>query len=755
VPTGSFDYSSQGTQLAMDAIPVGVFQYFPVSKEYELFPNVRCEQIQYKEGAEPPTARFSYIFDDLAANANGWPNQFEQVWPLNTKPGYLSYTVTPSTELAVLCLLPDGSTRVLFDGFPRVPQTDVTPESQHVTFTAVGVAVRCWDKPIGGRIQRSGDDLHGDLGLSSDIQTDLPVRFNPAGTGARAVGGILPNCTPDGYDVEVAYAAKDGDPNSPYPVFLDPAIDRDPDERTFWNLSKAVRYILATQNIVKNEAGDPWVKQPAFDALDDLLQNRRPLDGEDFFDPDDPSTYKTDPNIIRDYDATNKTWPEVLGQLLGFYGFAYRFVCRTGTNGQPSNRLEVYRKDAAGPTKPKTVHLPPGGSNLPDVIADLAAFHAGFDFHGVANDIFVESHIDRYEISVVLAPGFVPQTGDGATAVRTTFTNAALALAAATEGDRAAYRVYIADECGDNHWSVDGQTVVDTPVDFTPVLHDDNGKADYVKRYRPGKNTLLSKDANNKPRKARLSVSTDYTGTEGPCIWDGTDNWQDISPGVWELLPDRLGIKFTCDDPYDIHIGKPPAGHLNGGDWPYPDGKMNGITGMCDPADKPHERQFFLRLTTVIEGDFGIGAFAARRGASPLGQTIQRRVDASDHFYLDTIHASSDFNTSTQSPKQDYTVQDDTQRAVDHAVQLRSAHEFPPLTAALTIPFLSRRLHVGDRVKSINGRDVSLLVNAGAEQGEPASYPYVVAVTWDFQGEKQSTTIQLSDRRQEPRRPVA
>ena len=93
-----------------------------------------------------------------------------------------------------------------------------------------------------------------------------------------------------------------------------------------------------------------------------------------------------------------------------------------------------------------------------------------------------------------------------------------------------------------------------------------------------------------------------------------------------------------------------------------------------------------------------------------------------------------------------------TRRAAEaHACQLRSAHEFPPLTAAVTIPMLVGYINIGDRIHEIDGRDVSLLVNAGAEQGEPASYPYVVALTWDFQGEKQSTTVQLSDRRQEPR----
>ena len=85
----------------------------------------------------------------------------------------------------------------------------------------------------------------------------------PAGTGTRAIGGYLPNCTPDGYDVG------EGGTN-PYPVFLDPNIDRSPDPRSFWGLSKAVRYILANWN---TQTLGSLVDNPDFGVLDALLQN--------------------------------------------------------------------------------------------------------------------------------------------------------------------------------------------------------------------------------------------------------------------------------------------------------------------------------------------------------------------------------------------------------------------------------------------------------------------------------------------------
>ena len=353
---------------------------------YTILPNVRCEQIQYTEGAEPPSARFSYILDELAYFANDIPSQFEQIFPLQVAPS--NYVVTTGTELVVLGSMPDGTAAILFHGFARVPQTDMSPATQHVTFVAVGVAIRCWDTPIGGRLQRDADDPQN----GENIQTDLPVRFNPSGTGTRTIGGILPNCTPDNYDVN-----RGGE--NPYPVFLDSSIDRSPDPRTFWGLSKAVRYILGRQNTIRKRNGDLLVDNPDFGVLDSLLQDRRPQDGAEFFDPTNPATYQTFPNVIRDYDATNKPWPEVVAQLLGFYGFGMRFVCEDDGDGNPYDYIEVYRKDAAGPTSPKSVYLPSTGTDLSTNLTNLSAFHAGFDFHSVANDIFIESHLERWEVS--------------------------------------------------------------------------------------------------------------------------------------------------------------------------------------------------------------------------------------------------------------------------------------------------------------------------------------------------------------------
>ena len=241
-------------------------------------------------------------------------------------------------------------------------------------------------------------------------------------------------------------------------------------------------------------------------------------------------------------------------------------------------------------------------------------------------------------------------------------------------------------------------------------------------------------------------MSRNYAGADAPCVWDTVSGtWQQIDGG-WSLMEDRLGIEVTVDDPESWNIGKPPAGTAA----QEPTGVLHGISSMANPSTTiQSEKMFWLRLTTVIEADYGIEATAARRDASPMSSTILRRVDARDHFHYDVVDGSSAFN---QSPGTDQVVQDDSDAALAQACQLRSAHEFPPLAAAVTIPMLVDYVQIGDRISQINGRDVSFLVNAGIEQGEAPSYPFVVGLTWDFQGDKQSTTLQLADRRLEPPR---
>ena len=330
-------------------------------------------------------ARFRYVLDD-SAGTSCYPSQFEQLWPLAAAGPYV---VQNDDRIVVLAIAPNGCGRVLFDGFAQVPQIDLSPNSQQVSFLAVGVAIRCWDSPIGGRYQRHADDPQA----GAVVSVDLPTRFNPDGQ---------PNCTPLGYDVNQA------DPSACYPVFLDPRLDRQPDPRTFWTLGKFVRYILAVYNDGK------YVQNPDFNQLDALLQSRAPLADTGFVDPTRIGEYTAEDVVIRDFDATNMSWPDALSQQLGYAGFGMRFVTGEDQAGNPAGTLEIYRKDAAGQAAPLDLELPGRGAEIDPARCNIAALCLARDSRSIINAITVETEQRRVEVSVVLRTGFTPVSGDEA-----------------------------------------------------------------------------------------------------------------------------------------------------------------------------------------------------------------------------------------------------------------------------------------------------------------------------------------------------
>ncbi len=696
----SFDFDPFRAPLTRPATAIRVCRHDPQAEggaAFEVLPNVICERIRHAEGPEPPAAWFRYVLDD-ASPAEPTPFDFGRLWPQDaTGP----YVVKNDDRLVVLAAGPHGESKVLFDGFAQAPQIDLEPHSQRVSFLAVGVATRCWDDPIGGRLQR-----HADAPWDGEtILVHLPARFNPDGK---------PNCTPDGADVEPSEAS------TRYPVFLDPDLDRDPDPRTYWTLGKFARYILSVHN------DQAFVRNPDFDRLDALLQSRGPAPGAN------PIGRGTAADVvIRDYDATNKPWPEALAEQLEFAGFGMRFVTTEEADGSPRHEVEVYRKDADAGGPLRDLLLSGAGSELDPARCNVSALHLRRDSRSIVNAVTVETAQRRVEASLVLAPGFIPKAGDESAAQRVRFLRSN--LAAADGVDRRKYRYYVADEAGDGHWEASTSSWSDTALDLAPLFPDDEeGNPTYVKRLRPGSTTLATRDAEGRPLRAQLALSRDYTGPV-PGVWDGSGHWQPIEGG-WQLLEDRLGIQVVAEDPEAWGIGE-----YTGSVPQEPSKTLRGVTSQANPSGS--NTRFVLRLTTVIEDDLMLPAAVDSRPASPTSYTRRRRVDARDHFALETIAAGSLHNPGTE-PK---TARDDTERAVAWARQLRAAHELPPTVGWATLPGLVTAYRVGDRVARIDGRDVALQTNIGEAQGEAPAYPTISAVSWEFHDDRQATTVELSN----------
>ena len=126
-------------------------------------------------------------------------------------------------------------------------------------------------------------------------------------------------------------------------------------------------------------------------------------------------------------------------------------------------------------------------------------------------------------------------------------------------------------------------------------------------------------------------------------------------------------------------------------------------------------------------------------------------IDGKDHFqYCSIAPNSRNYTAQGGDGTNPYVARDDTKAATTHAEQLRSAHEFPTLAGSANLPFITDYYQIGDRLKLIQGRNANLQINVGADQGETPTYPWIVAFAWDFQGDKQQTVLQFSDRRAEP-----
>ena len=729
---GSFDLNPVPTGIAQPALPVVICLYDPEDPEssYTVLPNVRCIRIDFREGPEPPVARFQYLMDDLLQSVLGWPSQFQQLFPIDAQGNYVVIT---DDRLVVITQDPNGNPIVLFDGFAQVPQADMNVQGQGVTFVALGVAIRLWDSPIRGRTQRSGSTPSVTDG-SADTVVGLPCRWNPADNSIGSRGGYIGNCVQSGELTE----GTDGDD---YPVFLEPLVsERGEDDTSYWFVSDAVSYLIGTEPSPTDASDSPYVVYPTIGSLQDILSCYAAPDGGVLNAAD---AVETDMQI-RDYDATNKAVPDVMAELLRYCGFVLFFYQDQYPDGSPLCRLSLCRRDALATTAPKLLYLAANGATSLNLSANNStSFHLARDSNQLVNQWSVETALKQVEVTVYLVPGFQPANGDQDPAnVQSFYTSN---LTNATTDRRRMYRWYIADECADGHWNVDTATWDTTPIDLSPIFPpDDIGNPTYVDRYRPGFRTLIAKDVDGKPLKAILEIAPGVT-SDDPNIADvvGDDNaWFTISHG-WQLLDDRLGIEVSIEDPESWTTGNPKLP------------KIAGVTWLANPTDKTN---FLLRLTTVIESDQQIPILATKRIASPTEFARERTADGKDHFQYCTLDVNSlnyvngaqkDINGNPPDGTNPLIMRDDTKSAMTHAEQLRSANEFPTLAGSVTIPFITDYYGIADRVKIIQGRNASLQINVGIDQGETPTYPWVTAFAWDLQGDRQQTVLQLSDRRAE------
>ena len=682
---------SSSVPLGRAAAPIGVFRYGSGDPEY--LANVQALMIQFREGADAGVARFRYVF--ASSNPSTVPNSFQDALSLDAgMPG----VVANDDRLLVMTFDPDGNPVLLFDGFAQVPEMGLASDQEMVTFVAFGVAIREWDTPIAGALMRDADEPD----IVSDYETDLVTHFNPGGQ---------PNATPEAAD------AQDSSGNT-YPTFLDHRVVRDPEVRRTWTLPMAVRYLCYRHN-----PDQTYVTNPDGSALDNLLVSIDPDSG-------DSQSGEDESLQVPDYPATGKAWPDAVRQLLDPNGFGMAFRLSSDDQGNPTTTLDIFRRQDNSSSTYKDLYLQSRGSTLDPGQSNLAEAQLARDMSGVANAFSVESGLVRYEASFILSPGFPISSSDGASSS---------SLAAFdkngtdfSKDNHDKYRLYVFDETGEGHWDwAESEMSHETPSLDDLLGKEDDPASGYVKRRRIPIGELFTLDSNQKPLKAQLSISNDYKGDQ-PGLWDGTGTWQPIGGG-FQLLKDRLGIWINAPNPNSWNIQTSRVSGIA-----YPSGVVKGVEDQANAGSK----RFVLRLTCVVEGDHVIAATADRRASSPTTYTVLRHIDARDRYSRQVVSAQSEFNPTSKQ----IVVRDDSTDALAEAINRRTNGESGEVSGTVVIPRFTQSYRIGDRICSIQGRNLSLQTNAGAPSEEGEVYPAVVGLTWDFDG-RQRTLLQLSDQR--------
>ena len=677
----------------------------------ELLPSVACLEIEKREGPYPRTAIFRYKFDGLDDES---PQTFQDALSTAVTTDDLAHLVEIGDRLGVLATRPDGNTYWIFLGSPLVWSFQLAPDRESVTMHAVGDEKRAWDVPIGGAIVRGSEDPEDVV----DVDTDLPLQFNPRG---------VPNASPS--------SADSGEDPYKYPVTMDPGVegtDGDGEDypRTF-TLPMAVASLLFSL-IDQEPPITDWITFPTRADLEALLVAREPIDGTPF-DPTDDSTYNSKDIQAPDTPMTGRAWPERVYALVKDSGFGMTFDIGVDddpeSDGDPSTYLRLFLRQG-GAVKPLLLQAEytPFDASL----TNLGEAQIGRDLSGVANEWDVVGAMKAYECSLVLAPAFPSAKADAASPLA--FVNSGSGFEMG--GNYNTYRLWVFDEVGDGTYPNNppgnaGPTVIagegtGSSLDAVLGAPDDDGNPAYVKRYRKPIGTLFTKNPDTGlPFPFKVEISTDYAGGF-PKVWDGTGTWQAVDG--FTLLKDRIGVRLHINDPNNFGTGPVEGG-------PFVGGVVKVVN--CIGAPDAQNPTFYVMLTCVIEGDQALKVTAPRIATSPLDNVIVREVDARDRLFLNTVAAHSKFSASAT------VVRDDTELANAEAIAYRTAMDSGVMEGTVVVPRFTLAYDVGDRISSIDGRGLGLRTDNGGTNYAPV-YPVVVSRRFVLEG-AQHTILELSD----------
>lgn len=298
-----------------------------------------------------------------------------------------------------------------------------------------------------------------------------------------------------------------------------------------------------------------------------------------------------------------------------------------------------------------------------------------------ANEIICRGGRKLYEITVELYRGW-PETDDSLTAdALTQSTGASYAT------HQRAWRLWVANEGGDYcSTRATVRPIPSTPLDLSSIL----GANSIAKRRRALDCLTHFKDDGDNGARRRRPVFAQWYNVE--------EEWKPLPDGWGEtVLEDQIGIYFAADEPPDELIARGNDARI--------------------------------RITFTVEADECLESTATKTNDSPNGRTNQLLVDVSDRYQYRHVQTTGDhLSVLAGVPTADE--KDDTSALATFATKLQSIEDVAVIRGTANLIGLHLQYKIGQIVKRIKGREISL--NRKAKAATEKKYLQIVGIVYDF-----------------------
>jgi hypothetical protein len=594
-----------------------------------------------------------------------------------------------------------GTREILFEGFPPLHTSRwdgrIGHEEEAYVFQADHVFERCVrssESMVYGQHMRTGvieDGLASDpevFAYRSELITVPPCVFNPDGVGNRA-------------DAPLVISHQDRELS--VPIFAWPSA-----LAARWTYADVLRYLV-------------WFYLPSEGPV---FEGNSFEISESLTDGDALSRALAREPVSLTCEATSLT--ESLSLLCESAGI--RFTADTSnSNGRPVTALRFWSPHD-GPVKP--LYLARGGRHADGTLRyDTEGRSAGricsennvyrgrvtWNDRQVVNAPILIGDVKRYEVTLPLAPGWLPRDGldsvgiDDRQAAKIQALTPAQVESLGTDAEGSLwYRRYHRQGSLFKY---------DSDVSRLWVLNEDGGyDSDLYSRhapfddYSPFDFSKVMDSSVTAPgawtRRPRRLLPTITTTSDGRVlgVWieisfDSGASWQQQAGGV-RVLEDRIGLYFESENPTEIApIGVDPAG-------------QNMWYALIDQT-------FRVRVTGVVESDERlVGRWPADATEASTLQVNGMIVREPKSFQF--VSRSHTENVLRDVAPTSSAERDDTEAIASAVRRLAKSSQDRDVRATPAIPWLEMTYAIGDRISEIRGRHLRFATSASVEPRYPA-----------------------------------